>query len=51
MYGFPKNERENIDEAEERAFKELAKITFAFSEDEIRKLIETGEYREVKSDG
>ena len=30
VYGFQKSERENIDKAEERAFKELAKLTFAF---------------------
>jgi len=51
VYGFPKNERENIDKVEERAFKELAKMTFAFSDDELRKLIETGAYKEVKSNG
>ena len=51
VYGFPKNERENIDKVEERAFKELAKITLAFSDDELRKLIKTGAYTEVKSNG
>jgi hypothetical protein len=30
VYGFPKNERENIDKVEERPFKELAKITLSF---------------------
>jgi hypothetical protein len=51
VYGFPKNERKNIDKVEERAFKELAKITLAFSDDEIHKLIKTGAYKEVKSNG
>jgi len=51
VYGFPKNERENIDKVEERAFKELAKITIAFSDDELRQLIKTGAYTEVKSNG
>jgi hypothetical protein len=51
VYGFPKNERENIDKVEERAFKELAKVTLAFSDDEIRKLIKTGAYKEVRSNG
>jgi len=50
IYGFPKNERENIDEAEERAFKELAKITFAFSEGDLAKLLNNGTYTEVKCD-
>jgi hypothetical protein len=48
VYGFPKSERENIDEAEERELKELAKVTFAFSDDEIAKLIKAGTYKEVK---
>ena len=51
VYGFQKSERENIDKAEERAFKELAKLTFAFSGDELRKLIKTGAYTEVKNSG
>ena len=50
VYGFPKNERDNIDEAEKREFKELAKITFALSDDELAKLIETGAYNEVTCD-
>jgi hypothetical protein len=51
VYGFPKNARENIDKTEERAFKELAKITLAFSDQEIRTLVKTGAYKEVKSNG
>jgi len=50
VYGFPKSERENIDEAEEQGFKELAKVTFAFSDDVLAKLVKTGVYEEVKSD-
>ena len=50
VYGFPKNERENIDDAEERAFKDLAKVTFALSDDELVKLIKTGVYQEVHCD-
>jgi hypothetical protein len=51
VYGFPKNERENIDKVEERAFKELAKITLAFSDEELHKLLESGAYTEVKNNG
>ena len=51
VYGFPKSERENLGKAEERAFKELAKITLAFSDDELRKLIKTGTYQEVDING
>jgi hypothetical protein len=47
VYGFAKNDQENITELEEKYFKELAAETFAFSEDKIEKLIRTGVYREV----
>lgn len=47
VYGFPKNERDSIDKVEERAFKELAKITFAFSDEELHMLVKTGAYKEV----
>lgn len=50
VYGFPKNERENIDEKEEQEFKELAKITFAFSDEQLAKLVQTGAYTEVNCD-
>ena len=49
-YGFPKSKRANINEVEERELKKMAKVTFAFSDDEIAKLVETGEYKEVKFD-
>jgi hypothetical protein len=47
VHGFAKNERENIDEVEERELKKLAKATFAFSDDELAKLVKTGAYEEV----
>jgi len=50
VYGFAKNERENISKIEEQEFKELAKTTFAFSENQLAKLIELGAYKEVKYD-
>jgi len=50
VYGFPKNERENIDDAEEQAFKELAKVLFALSDNEIAKLVKTRAYEEVQCD-
>src|SRR5215469_4178166 len=50
VYGFAKSERENIDEAEEGWLKKLAKVTLSFSDNEIAKLVETGEYKEVKCD-
>jgi hypothetical protein len=48
VYGFPKSERANIDKAEVRAFKDLAKITLALSEEDVTKLIKDGAYKEVK---
>lgn len=50
VYGFPKSERENINETEVRYFKKLAKTTFAFSDNEIAKLVEAGQYKEIKCD-
>lgn len=51
VYGFPKSERENIDQAEEQAFKEMAKLTFALSDDALAELLKMGTYEEVKCDG
>lgn len=48
VYGFPKSERENIDDAEEQEFKELAKVLFVLSDNEIAKLVKTGVYKEIK---
>ena len=48
VYGFLKSERENINAAEEREFKKLAKVTFALSDDELAKLAEIGAYTEVQ---
>lgn len=50
VYGYPKSERENIDEADERYFKELARLTLAFSDHELATLVKTGAYEEVKCD-
>ncbi len=43
--------RDSIDQAEERAFKELAELTLAFSDDELRQLIKAGVYKELKNNG
>jgi len=50
VYGFLKSERENINDAQEQSFRELAKVTFAFSDDQLAKLVKTGAYKEVKCD-
>ncbi|WP_076791887.1 type II toxin-antitoxin system RelE/ParE family toxin [Chlorobium sp. KB01] len=48
VYGFPKNEQENISKADVKEYKELAKITFALSDDKLNKLIQTGALKAVK---
>ena len=50
VYGFAKSERKNIDEDEERAFKDLARLTLSLSEEQLAKLVEKGAYKEVKCD-
>ena len=47
VYGFAKNEQANIDASDERDFKELAKVLLAASEDDLKKLVEQGEFVEV----
>ena len=47
VYGFAKNEQANIDTSDERDFKELAKVLLAASEDDLKKLVEQGEFVEV----
>jgi len=48
VYGFSKSERANIDKAELQAFKKLAKITLAFTDDDLAKLIKNETYKEIK---
>jgi hypothetical protein len=50
VYGFAKSEQDNIDESDERDFKELAKILLAASDTELKNLVKNGKYVEVKSD-
>ena len=47
VYGFAKNEQDNIDESDERDFKELAKIVLALSDAELKTLVDSGKYVEV----
>lgn len=47
IYGFPKNAQKNINKAEEQGFKELAKLTFSFSDEVLATLIIKGVYEEV----
>jgi hypothetical protein len=50
VYGFPKNARDNINKAEEREFKALAKEVFSQSESSLQALIKRGAFVPVKRD-
>jgi hypothetical protein len=47
VYGFAKNEQANIDESDERDFKDLAEILLEASEGDLNRLVDRGEYVEV----
>jgi len=47
VYGFAKNDQDNISQQEEKDLKDLAKEIFALSEDKLAELIKTRVYREV----
>ena len=48
VYGFPKNARDNINKIEEREYKDFAKIIFALSDEQLKKLVDDGFYKEIK---
>ncbi len=47
VYGFAKSEQANIDESDERGFKELALKLLAASDDDLKKLLDRSEFAEV----
>lgn len=49
VYGFAKSTLDNIDVADVRGFKKLAKIMLSFTEPQLKKLSETGEIEEIES--
>ena len=51
VYGFPKSDLGNIRDDEQEQFKKAAKSIFALSDEQICKLIENGQFEEVKKDG
>ena len=51
VYGFPKSELGNIRDDEEEQFKKAAKSILALSDDQIRQLIENGQFEEVMNHG
>jgi hypothetical protein len=50
VYGFSKSEQDNIDESDEQDFKELANVVLSVSDEELRMLLNSGKYSEVKCD-
>lgn len=48
LYGYPKNERDNISDAEETAFKKAAAFYLNLNEVQIDSLVKKGELVEVK---
>lgn len=51
VYGFPKSDLGNIRDDEQEQFKKAAKPILALSDEQIRQLIENGQFEEVKNDG
>lgn len=50
VFGFPKNVLDNIRDDEEEQFKRAAKVTLALTDEQIRLLIEKGQFEEVFND-
>lgn len=50
LYGFAKNERDNLSQLEEREYKAFAKIILGFTEDKVDKLVESGAWQEITDD-
>jgi hypothetical protein len=48
VFGFAKNEMENIDKTDEKDFKKLAAILLSVTDEELVVLVENGEYAEVE---
>jgi hypothetical protein len=48
VYGFAKNEQDNINESDERDFKALAKVLLPVSDENLKKLTDNGEMTEVE---
>lgn len=48
VYGFAKNDQDNIDKSDERDFKDLAAVLLNASDAQIAELIESGKFQEVQ---
>jgi len=51
IYGFPKNELDNIREDEEDQFKKSARSILSLSDEQIQSLIDNGQLEEISKDG
>lgn len=51
IFGFAKNERENIDSNELKAIKKFAEELLAYTEQQLKQSIENGALREIKKGG
>jgi hypothetical protein len=49
IYGFSKSQRANIDDDEEKQFKEAAKHVLALTEKQLAELLKRGDFVEVKA--
>lgn len=50
VYGFAKSARDNIDESDERGFKELASVLLSASDEALTGLVSRGKFVEVNGD-
>ena len=50
VYGFPKNQRANINADEEKQFEEAAKHVLALTEKQLAELLKRGDFEEVKGE-
>lgn len=51
VFGFPKNELDNIRDDEHEQFKQAAKSVLALTDEQIRLLVENGQFEEVIKNG
>lgn len=51
IYGFAKSDQDNINESDERDFKELAAVLLKASDEQVADLLASGKFQEVHDDG
>ena len=51
VYGFPKNDRDNIDDHEEGQFKKAADHVLGLTDEQLAELIGKGQFSEVHENG